>query len=272
MFDPIPQRDYYSLHGIFASSMEPKELPIIGSPPDKAAAQAYWKQRTELQTKLESFGKGGKGKDNKNLAKEKLELQASLDALDVNHPGAPGRAMILEDKDKPGDSPIFLRGEAENKGDLVPRRYLEVINGAACRPFSYGSGRLELAYAIGNRNNPLTARVWINRLWLHHFGEGIVTTPDDFGTQSAPPSHPELLDWLATTYMDTGWSTKKCTSSSCSRTPISRAAPTIPVMPRPIPSTASSGAPTSGASNSSLCAIPSSQWAASSTAPSAAVP
>ena len=209
MFDPIPQRDYYSLHGIFASSMEPKELPIIGSPPDKTAAQEYWKQRTQLQSQLESFGKGGKGKDNKNLAKEKLELQARLDALDVNHPGAPGRAMILEDKDKPGDSPIFLRGEAENKGDLVPRRYLEVINGAVRRPFSYGSGRLELAYAIGNRNNPLTARVMVNRVWLHHFGEGIVTTPDDFGTQSAPPSHPELLDWLATTYMDLGWSMKK---------------------------------------------------------------
>ena len=209
MFDPIPQRDYYSLHGIFASSAEPRELPIIGSPPDKLAAQEYWQKRTSLQTQLENLGRNAKGKDNKNLAREKLELQATLEALDLNHPGAPARAMVLEDRDKPSDSRIFLRGEAENKGDFVPRRYLEVINGTIRKPFSYGSGRLELAYAIANRNNPLTARVMVNRIWLHHFGEGIVTTPDDFGTQSAPPSHPELLDWLANAYMDLGWSAKK---------------------------------------------------------------
>ena len=209
MFDPIPQRDYYSLHGIFASSMEPKELPIIGGPADKVLAEDYWKKRTALQTQLENHEKNGKGKDKKAMAKEQLELQASLEAMDVNHPGAPVRAMIIEDKDNPGDSRVFIRGEAENKGDIVPRRYLEIINGAVRKPFTYGSGRLELAYAIGNRNNPLTARVMVNRIWLHHFGEGIVTTPDDFGTQSAPPSHPELLDWLATTYMDQGWSMKK---------------------------------------------------------------
>jgi cytochrome c553 len=208
MFDPIPQRDYYSLHGIFASCMEPRELPIIDGPIDKTAAKEYWAKRTELQTKLEGGG-GAKGKDKKAQDRNKLELQASIEALDVNHPGAPGRAMILEDKEKPADSPIFLRGEAQNKGDIVPRRYLEVVSGPVRKPFYFGSGRLELAYAIANRANPLTPRVIMNRLWLHHFGEGIVTTPDDFGTQSAPPSHPELLDWLSMTFMDSSWSLKR---------------------------------------------------------------
>jgi hypothetical protein len=68
---------------------------------------------------------------------------------------------------------------------------------------------LELAQAIASRNNPLTARVLVNRVWLHHFGEGFVTTPDDLGNQSAPPSHPELLDYLASRFMDEGWSIKK---------------------------------------------------------------
>ena len=76
-------------------------------------------------------------------------------------------------------------------------------------PFTRGSGRLELARAIASRENPLTARVMVNRLWLHHFGAGLVTTPDDFGLRSDPPSHPELLDYLAWRFMHDGWSLKK---------------------------------------------------------------
>src|SRR5205085_10054286 len=88
------------------------------------------------------------------------------------------------------------------------RRFLEVLSGTNRPAFRNGSGRLELAQAIASRNNPLTARVLVNRVWLHHFGEGFVTTPDDFGNQSAPPSHPELLDYLANRFMDAGWSIK----------------------------------------------------------------
>src|SRR5438552_19202884 len=125
------------------------------------------------------------------------------------HPGTPARATALVDSPAPKDSPIFIRGEAENHGDIVPRRFLEVLSGPARARFKNGSGRLELAQAIANKNNPLTARVLVNRVWLHHFGEGFVTTPDAFCNQSLPPSHPELLDYLARRLMEDGWSLKK---------------------------------------------------------------
>jgi hypothetical protein len=129
--------------------------------------------------------------------------------LEMVHPGAPARAMVMQDGPNPKDSPIFIRGEAENQGDIVPRRFLEALSGPNRPSFKNGSGRLELAQSIASKNNPLTARVMVNRVWLHHFGEGFVTTPDDFGNQSAPPSHPELLDFLASRFMENGWSLKK---------------------------------------------------------------
>jgi hypothetical protein len=136
-------------------------------------------------------------------------MREQSDLLDLVHPGAPARASVLVDGPAPKDSPIFIRGEAENHGAIVPRQFLEVLSGSDRAHFKNGSGRLELAQAIANKSNPLTARVMVNRVWLHHFGEGLVTTPDDFGNQSSPPSHPELLDYLARRFMDDGWSLKK---------------------------------------------------------------
>jgi hypothetical protein len=91
----------------------------------------------------------------------------------------------------------------------VPRQFLGVLAGAKRKRFTHGSGRMELARAIADRANPLTARVMVNRIWLHHFGTGLVKTPGDFGFRSEPPSHPELLDHLASTFMAGGWSVKK---------------------------------------------------------------
>lgn len=136
-------------------------------------------------------------------------LREQSDMLDLVHPGAPARAMVLQDSPVPKDSPVFIRGEAENRGDLVPRRFLEVLSGPNRPAFRNGSGRLDLAAAIASKNNPLTARVMVNRVWQHHFGDGFVLTPDDLGNQSEPPSHPALLDYLAARFMEEGWSLKK---------------------------------------------------------------
>ncbi|MBA4147683.1 MAG: DUF1553 domain-containing protein [Verrucomicrobia bacterium] len=137
------------------------------------------------------------------------ELRRQIDELEALHPGAPPRAMSLVDKEKPANPYVFIRGNAGNRGPTVPRQFLEIIAGENRKPFEKGSGRLELAQAIANKTNALTARVMVNRVWQHHFGKGLVTTASDFGLRSDPPSHPELLDWLAWNFMENGWSLKK---------------------------------------------------------------
>jgi hypothetical protein len=136
-------------------------------------------------------------------------LQRHIDEFDAESPGAPARAMALVDKPDPHDTHIFVRGNAGNEGPIAPREFLEILSGPNRKPFSKGSGRLELAEDIASRDNPLTARVFVNRVWLHHFGNPLVSTPSDFGLRSDPPTHPELLDYLAARFMDDGWSIKK---------------------------------------------------------------
>jgi len=132
-----------------------------------------------------------------------------INELTLTNPGAPVRAMVMADAPKPRDSAVFIRGQAETKGDIVPRRFLEVL-APDTKPFARdSSGRLDLAHCIASKTNPLTARVLVNRVWMHHFGEGFVRTADDLGTQSEPPSHPELLDYLAGYFMEKGWSVKQ---------------------------------------------------------------
>ena len=121
--------------------------------------------------------------------------------------GAPPRAMVLYDAAAPYEPRIFQRGQPTRMGDSVPRRFLQAT-GLDRRPFQNGSGRLELAEAIVDPKNPLTARVVVNRVWKHHFGRGLVTTASDFGVRSDPPSHPELLDYLAASFVEQGWSLK----------------------------------------------------------------
>ena len=132
-----------------------------------------------------------------------------ISQLEITHPGGPGTAMVVSDTDKPRDSYVYIRGDKNKRGALAPRQFLEVLAGPERQPFYEGSGRRELALAIASRTNPLTSRVLVNRVWMHHFGAGIVTTADDFGNMSEKPLHPELLDWLATNFVDNGWSLKK---------------------------------------------------------------
>ncbi|MFM9961729.1 MAG: PSD1 and planctomycete cytochrome C domain-containing protein [Planctomycetaceae bacterium] len=117
-------------------------------------------------------------------------------------------AMTLTEEAKPFDPYIFLRGQQGNHGPQVPRQFLSVVAGSDRKPFANRSGRLELAQAIASPTNPLTARVIVNRVWLHHFGAPLVSTPSDFGLRADPPSHPELLDWLATELIAHDWSLK----------------------------------------------------------------
>ena len=135
--------------------------------------------------------------------------QAKIDKVDATHPGAPPRAMAMVDRPRPVEPRIFIRGSAGNPGRQVPRQVLEILGGSERQPFKQGSGRLELAKAIAADDNPLTARVIVNRVWLHHFGSGLVATPSDFGLRAEPPSHPELLDFLAAWFVENGWSFKK---------------------------------------------------------------
>jgi hypothetical protein len=209
-FDPIPQKDYYSLHGIFASSVEPEDEPLLEPIKMTPEYLAFANKYNELNQELGALrpARGAKGK-NKEIVQQRIQLRREIAQLESNDPGSPPRAMVLVDKANPADSHVFIRGEAENPGEVVPRRFLEILSGPRRQAFWNGSGRLELAAAIVSTNNPLTARVMVNRIWLHHFGEGFVTTPDDFGNQSAPPSHPELLDYLASRFMEEGWSIKK---------------------------------------------------------------
>ncbi len=136
-------------------------------------------------------------------------LIRKVNDVKLRHPGSPKRALAVEDIRSPRDSYVFIRGNAATRGPRATTQFLETLSTAQRKPFKNGSGRLQVAQAIASRDNPLTARVIVNRIWMHHFGEGIVPTPSDFGLRSEPPSHPDLLDYLAAKFMDNNWSLKK---------------------------------------------------------------
>ena len=138
-------------------------------------------------------------------------LEEDLRKLVASGPQRP-RAMAVGEKEKVADAWICIRGIVHNKGAVVPRGFLSVVKSSAKPEFKIGakeSGRLQLAKWLTSPENPLTARVAVNRIWQHLFGEGIVRTVDNFGTTGELPSNPELLDHLAHRFMSEGWSTKK---------------------------------------------------------------
>jgi len=145
----------------------------------------------------------------RRLREGSAPIRNKIDALSWTHPGVPLRAMALVDRANPSNARVFLRGNPGNPGAEVPRRFLEVLSDGAPAPFTEGSGRLELAQAIASPHNPLTARVYVNRVWLQHFGEGLLNTPGDFGVRTAAPLHGDLLDYLAASFVQHGWSVKR---------------------------------------------------------------
>ncbi|HET6572986.1 MAG TPA: PSD1 and planctomycete cytochrome C domain-containing protein [Fimbriiglobus sp.] len=230
-YDPIPTADYYSLYGVFASTVEPKDLPLIGAVTHTKEYDEFVAELAEREKALADFrekriaakvaalgGLAGPGVAvvrrperllNRADRNESDRLKKKIDQFRANSPAAPPRAMAVADAPRPTEPVVFLRGNPNNRGPRVPRRMPAVVAGPNREPFTDGSGRLELARAIASPANPLTARVFVNRVWMHHFGRPLVNTPSDFGTRSDPPTHPLLLDWLAARFVEDGWSVKK---------------------------------------------------------------
>jgi hypothetical protein len=209
-FDPISQADYYSLAGVFQSTKY-QEVPI--GPADVIARYNSSQAKVrEQDAKIKQFvkaeGKGGGEKKLDEGGKKKLaEMRRELDKLKKAVPPAPPMVHTLTEG-QPGNMRVYLRGNPDREGDVAPRRFLRIVAGDSPPPFTQGSGRLELGQAIASPKNPLTARVLVNRVWAYHFGKGIVATPSNFGKLGERPTHPELLDHLATRFIASGWSMK----------------------------------------------------------------
>ncbi len=227
-FDPIPTADYYSLYGVFASSTEPKDLPQITSVERTKELDAYEAELAKLKAAVDAerekwvalrktqVAAAAGGFPAVTTAPDRLlnradrdavaKFQKKVDEYPSKSPFAPPRAMVMTDNPQPAEAVVFVRGNPGNRGVKVPRQMPQVVGPRM--PFKDGSGRLELAKAIASPSNPLTARVFVNRVWMHHFGQGLVRTPSDFGVRTEPPTHPELLDFLASRFMAEGWSVK----------------------------------------------------------------
>ncbi len=139
---------------------------------------------------------------------ELWKLQGDLDRAIIQAGASAPFAVTLVDNPSPVNARVFRRGNPLDQGEEVPRRFLTLLNGENEAAFSDGSGRLELAQHIVDPKNPLTSRVIVNRIWAQHFGKGLVPTTSDFGRRADPPSHPQLLDFLAQQFMEKGWSLK----------------------------------------------------------------
>jgi hypothetical protein len=137
------------------------------------------------------------------------KLRAEIKELEKDLPPIYPFLHSVKDAPEPADIKVAIRGDSKTLGEVAPRRFLQVLCDGEPAPFRQGSGRAQLAEAIAGESNPLTARVMVNRIWQYHFGKGIVRTPSNFGRMGERPTHPELLDYLATDFIASGWSMKK---------------------------------------------------------------
>lgn len=222
-FDPITMHDYYALAGVFASSraFEVPTIPAELFAPVRAARDEVGKLEKELADLKKK--KPQPAEEIESITLKIKEVKESTPLYDS--PMAPGlveEAIFVERKGEtaqsgsklvykpePRDVPLFIRGNPNRPGELVSRRFLQVLSNEKSQPFHNGSGRLELAQSITNEAAPLAARVIVNRIWLAHFGRGLVETPSNFGQSGERPSHPELLDDLAARFIESGWSLKQ---------------------------------------------------------------
>ena len=158
-----------------------------------------------MTSRLDAFGYGP---DVRRKVSDAIAARdaARKSALADLRPSATALAML---DGSPVDERLFIRGSHKTPGDVVPRRFLEALDGPAAMPVERGSGRLTLADHVADPRNPLTARVMVNRVWHHLFGRGIVASVDNFGVLGEKPTHPELLDCLADEFVKDGWSVKR---------------------------------------------------------------
>jgi hypothetical protein len=148
------------------------------------------------------------GLANRTVSDRISAKRGSIHQLHLSAAGSPPRAMILREDPTPSEFFVFLRGNPLSRGEQVQPRFLSALDRGQFKTFESGKRRLGLAESITDRSNPLTARVIVNWAWQNHFGVGLVRTPDDFGTRGQPPTHPELLDYLADEFQKNGWSLK----------------------------------------------------------------
>ena len=216
-FDPIPSADYYALYGIFKSTayahpgteIYPHTYGFVAlNPADSAKLKDFETQLSGIDNRIEDTKAGRiKFATPEEKRKAEQENQDRQRRLSAQYPYVQKAYAVTEGK--PVNARIMVRGEPQTLGPEVPRGFLTVLGGQKVPPEETGSGRLELADWIADAKNPVTARVIVNRVWAWHFGQGIVATPDDFGARGEAPSHPELLDYLASRFLEDGWSIKK---------------------------------------------------------------
>ncbi len=234
-FDPILTADYYALAGIFKSTQTMESLKTIArwhensiAREDDLEKQSAHEKKVEAakaniasvieQANEQLLAKQSEGCElpekpeelYPEATKDQLKkLRESLDEIEKSAPEIPTAMGVLE-KEAAEDIAIHIRGSHLTLGDVVPRRVPLVISSPVAPSIGEDqSGRLELAHWMASDEHPLTARVMVNRIWRWHFGRGLVNTPDNFGALGETPSHPELLDWLARRFVESGWSIKQ---------------------------------------------------------------
>ena len=229
-FDPIPQKDYTKISGIFQNTdtrygtirliqnIRPsklQELPTgakLANPlPNltKSDMEALQEDIKTLRAKRLELIPSGKLFTAPEGILTQVRLATAESRLESYTPeGTPKNlAMGVKDKTFPGDTPLYIRGEVDRPGQTIPRGVPDWF--AESKAVRKGSGRLELAHWIASKENPLTARVMVNRVWSHLMGRPLVETPDNFGLAGRQPTHPEFLDYLAILFVEDGWSVKR---------------------------------------------------------------
>lgn len=208
-FDPVPQQDYYSLAGVFNNTAI-HDMPLA-DPNVVQTFESHKREVGELDKRRKDLEKKLNNKESELTTDEYAELDVArtrLESLRADPPPGYEIAHALREGGS-GDMKVAIRGNLRKTGDLAPRRFLRILTSGENWPLTEGSGRKALAEAIIDPANPLTVRVFVNRIWMHHFGEGLVRTPSNFGVLGEKPTHPKLLDYLADQFVVQGWSLKE---------------------------------------------------------------